>query len=48
MILEPHEFAVLNPQDPTQVESVKPRIPYKNNSVLVRRAAHQSQLIGVR
>jgi hypothetical protein len=38
MMFEPHEIADLDPADSTHVLSVTPRIPFKNNSVLVAKA----------
>jgi hypothetical protein len=37
MMFEPHELAELDPADLTRIVSTTPRIPFKNNSVLVRR-----------
>jgi hypothetical protein len=37
MTFEPHEVVELDPADPSHIVSVTPRIPFKNNSVLVRR-----------
>jgi hypothetical protein len=39
MMFEPHEIATLDPADSTRVLSVTPRIPFKNNSVLVSKEA---------
>jgi hypothetical protein len=37
IMLEPHELAKLDPTDFNHIISVKPRIPFKNNSVLVQK-----------